>query len=70
LSQLPLRQSKEFACATNLPAQRSHPFPPGPLSDTKLHGLLTPSLLHGPTPARGITRAARPRQGNLLAVAS
>src|SRR5262249_34232203 len=55
LRQLSLRQSKEFACATDLAAQSTHPFQPGPLSDTKLHGPLTPLSPAAPKPARGIT---------------
>src|SRR5262249_20461278 len=68
LRQLPLRQSEEFACATDLAAQRPHPLSPGPLGDTKLHVPLIPPPPAGPKPARGITRAARRRQGNRPAI--
>src|SRR5262245_13616360 len=58
LRQLPLRQSEELTCATHLPAQSPHPFPPGPLSNTKLHGLLTASLPRGRN-VLAVSRAGR-----------
>src|SRR5262249_27834805 len=69
LRQLALRQSEELTCATDLAAQSPHPFPPGPLSDTKLHSLLTTSLSSVlPKPDRGITRGTRLGQGNRRAI--